>query len=257
MDLRLSEEAFKSSCSQPQKELRFPGIDMATKYYETVYNYVCTDQKSLEFLGVCLKGMFLASILISDFTTLFWVSDYVITMRLQLYSTRLRSLWFEKSSLKPDDGILNICLRLTMRMPTAEDGSCETETKPCPQDWLAFACSCYYVSTQYKSWDESQRYCLQNDADLVVIGSIEEQKFLSGFIVYRAWVGVTDREEEGKWTWVDGTPVNTERELWFPGQPDDAFGGEDCGELLAQTQFIGLNDINCSHRIHWICEKLP
>uniref|UniRef100_A0A674MNK5 C-type lectin domain-containing protein n=1 Tax=Takifugu rubripes TaxID=31033 RepID=A0A674MNK5_TAKRU len=154
-------------------------------------------------------------------------------------------------------GILNICLRLTMRMPTAEDGSCETETKPCPQDWLAFACSCYYVSTQYKSWDESQRYCLQNDADLVVIGSIEEQKFLSGFIVYRAWVGVTDREEEGKWTWVDGTPVNTERELWFPGQPDDAFGGEDCGELLAQTQFIGLNDINCSHRIHWICEKLP
>lgn len=65
MGLRLSEGAFKSSCSQPLKELRFPGIDMAPKYYETVYNCVCTDQKSLKFIGVCL---FLASILISDFT---------------------------------------------------------------------------------------------------------------------------------------------------------------------------------------------
>uniref|UniRef100_A0A674N744 C-type lectin domain-containing protein n=1 Tax=Takifugu rubripes TaxID=31033 RepID=A0A674N744_TAKRU len=154
-------------------------------------------------------------------------------------------------------GILNICLRLTMRMPTAEDGSCETETKPCPQDWLAFASSCYYISSQRKSWDESRRYCLQNDADLVVIGSIEEQKVLSGFIK-AAWVGMTDREEEGKWTWVDGTPVNTERrELWARGQPDGAFGGEDCGELRAMCQFNGLNDYNCSSRIQWICEKLP
>ncbi|XP_056891300.1 CD209 antigen-like protein C isoform X13 [Takifugu flavidus] len=155
-----------------------------------------------------------------------------------------------------ETGILNICLRLTMRMPTAEDGSCETETKPCPQDWLAFASSCYYVSTQRRSWNESRQYCLQNDADLVVISSIEEQKVLSGFIK-AAWVGMTDREEEGKWTWVDGTPVNTERrELWARGQPDGAFGGEDCGELRAMCQFNGLNDYNCSSRIQWICEKL-
>ncbi|TWW59704.1 hypothetical protein D4764_06G0012340 [Takifugu flavidus] len=80
-------------------------------------------------------------------------------------------------------GILNICLRLTMRMPTAEDGSCEMETKPCPQDWLASASSCYYVSTQRRSWDESRRYCLQNDADLVVIGSIEEQVLFNTFSV--------------------------------------------------------------------------
>lgn len=66
MGLHLSEGAFKSSCSQPQKELRFPGIDTAAKYYETVYNYVCSVQKSLEFFGVCLKGMFLASILTSQ-----------------------------------------------------------------------------------------------------------------------------------------------------------------------------------------------
>lgn len=36
------------------------------------------------------------------------------------------------------------------------------------------------------------------------------QKFLSGFAA-AAWVGMTDREEEGKWIWVDGTPVNVER----------------------------------------------
>lgn len=103
-----------------------------------------------------------------------------------------------------------------------------------------FASSCYYISAQRRSWDNSRQYCLQNGADLVIINSTQEQvlfirnnllrrifltesrfnfssllfffwqKFLSGFTT-AAWVGMTDREEEGKWLWVDGTPVNIEQ----------------------------------------------
>lgn len=42
---------------------------------------------------------------------------------------------------------------------------------------------------------------------------------------------------------------------WARGQPDGAFGGEDCGDLRTMSKFIGLNDFNCSARTQWICEK--
>lgn len=42
---------------------------------------------------------------------------------------------------------------------------------------------------------------------------------------------------------------------WALGQPDRAFGGEDCGDLRTMSKFIGLNDYNCNTRQQWICEK--
>ncbi|XP_071360903.1 CD209 antigen-like protein E [Trachinotus anak] len=146
---------------------------------------------------------------------------------------------------------LNICLRLALSEP-ADKG--KTGEHSCPQSWLMFGSSCYYISSQRRSWDDSRWDCVQRDADLVIIGSRQEQNFLTGFTM-AAWVGMTDREVEGTWIWVDATPVNKDSLLWARGQPDGAFGGEDCGELRTMINFIGLNDFNCSARIQWICEK--
>ncbi|XP_041790155.1 CD209 antigen-like protein E isoform X2 [Chelmon rostratus] len=148
-------------------------------------------------------------------------------------------------------GILNISLRLALNEPT--DGG-ETEEESCPQGWMMFGSSCYYISSQRRSWDDSRQDCVQRDADLVIIDSREEQAFLTGFTM-ATWVGMTDREEEGTWVWVDGTPVNKDGLQWALGQPDSAFGGEDCGDLRTMIDFIGLNDFNCSARNQWICEK--
>lgn len=124
----------------------------------------------------------------------------------------------------------------------------EWEAESCPQDWLMFGSSCYYISSQRRSWDDSRKDCVQRDADLVIINNRQEQvplhcrtlllfickkdkftynksvclilyfhsydlwqAFLTGFTV-AAWVGMTDREKEGTWIWVDGTPVN--RDWW-------------------------------------------
>ncbi|XP_029366771.1 CD209 antigen-like protein E [Echeneis naucrates] len=119
-----------------------------------------------------------------------------------------------------------------------------------------FSSSCYYISSQRRSWHDSRQDCLQRGADLVIINNRQEQNFLIGFSMV-AWIGMTDREMEGTWIWVDGTPVNRDGSLlWAPGQPDGAFGGEDCGDLRSMIEFIGLNDFNCSARNQWICERI-
>ncbi|XP_020493422.2 CD209 antigen-like protein E isoform X1 [Labrus bergylta] len=150
-------------------------------------------------------------------------------------------------------GSLNIALRLALSKPSVK---VETQGRSCPRGWLMFASSCYYISSQRsrKNWDESREDCLQRNADLVVINSRQEQAFLTGF-TEAAWVGMTDREQEGTWLWVDGTEVDKDRLQWASGQPDGAFGGEDCGDLHTMITFIGLNDFSCSARSQWICEK--
>ncbi|XP_028315752.1 C-type lectin domain family 4 member M-like isoform X2 [Gouania willdenowi] len=105
-----------------------------------------------------------------------------------------------------------------------------------------------------KNWDDSRRHCRQEEADLVIINSRAEQAFLSG-LTASAWVGMTDRDQEGTWLWVDGTAVSYDGLLWAPGQPDDSLGGEDCGELRKMTGFNGLNDYGCNTMNVWICEK--
>ncbi|XP_040000794.1 CD209 antigen-like protein E [Xiphias gladius] len=147
--------------------------------------------------------------------------------------------------------ILNISLRLALSEPTDKG---ETEEDSCPQSWLMFGSSCYYISSQRRSWDDSRQDCVQRYADLAIISSKQEQAFLTG-LTMAAWVGMTDRAVEGTWIWVDGTPVNKDGLQWANGQPDGAFGGEDCGELRTMINFIGLNDYNCSTRNQWICEK--
>uniref|UniRef100_A0A3Q4BNI2 C-type lectin domain-containing protein n=1 Tax=Mola mola TaxID=94237 RepID=A0A3Q4BNI2_MOLML len=61
----------------------------------------------------------------------------------------------------------------------------------CPQDWLMFGSSCYYISSQRRSWDDSRKDCVQRDADLVIINNRQEQ-----FTYNKTWVGMTDREKE-------------------------------------------------------------
>lgn len=43
------------------------------------------------------------------------------------------------------------------------------------QGWFYFSDSVYYISSTKKTWQDSRNDCLQRAADLVIIGSTEEQ----------------------------------------------------------------------------------
>ncbi|XP_055767882.1 CD209 antigen-like protein C, partial [Salvelinus fontinalis] len=127
--------------------------------------------------------------------------------------------------------------------------------KVCPQGWKKLGSSCYYVSTELKSWEESRQDCRDRGADLVVIKSQEQQTFvnwLCGVKKY-VWIGLTDSVTEGTWKWVDVTRLTTK--YWNSGEPN---GGraENCAYFYSWSSDTGeWWDYDCSYKYRWICEK--
>ncbi|XP_053335428.1 CD209 antigen-like protein E [Clarias gariepinus] len=111
------------------------------------------------------------------------------------------------------------------------------------------------MSNEYKNWTESRQDCIKRGADLVIINSREEQEFIikqvNGKI--QAWIGLSDRETEGEWKWVDGTPLTTE--FWASGEPNNGGGDENCVEFYSGDTGNFWNDLKCFTKLKWICEK--
>jgi hypothetical protein len=51
----------------------------------------------------------------------------------------------------------------------------QTERTCCSDGWKKFECSCYFISTEKKTWEKSREDCLERGTDLVIINSKEEQ----------------------------------------------------------------------------------
>ncbi|XP_027138317.1 C-type lectin domain family 4 member M-like isoform X2 [Larimichthys crocea] len=125
----------------------------------------------------------------------------------------------------------------------------------CKDGCTSFNNSFYYISSQYKSWDDSRQDCKDRGADLVIINSKEEQAFITS-LQKHVWIGLTDREEQDTWRWVDGSVLNSTG-FWSQDQPSKTFEGkpEDCVAISSSTQVGSWNDENCSTPHFWICEK--
>ncbi|XP_026232656.1 C-type lectin domain family 10 member A-like [Anabas testudineus] len=133
------------------------------------------------------------------------------------------------------------------------------QNKTCPDGWTKSCWSCYFLSTESGSWTTGRANCRTRGADLVVIDSAEEQTLLSKLINEDTWIGLNDREKEGTWKWVDGTPLTVT--YWAPTQPDNGdgyikVGEENCAHIYG-GQSSNWNDISCEASRPWICEKTP
>ncbi|KAM8773189.1 uncharacterized protein AB9X84_014534 [Acanthopagrus schlegelii] len=126
------------------------------------------------------------------------------------------------------------------------------------QGWVYFSDSLYYISSTKKTWWDSRYDCLWRAADLVIIGSRAEQFLFKNKDFIRQhqkemWIGLTDRQWEGVWTWVDGTRLTTS--FWDSGEPNNHGGNEDCVEILSLNSVYNWNDETCGNTNYWMCEK--
>ncbi|XP_078146640.1 uncharacterized protein LOC139919268 [Centroberyx gerrardi] len=91
--------------------------------------------------------------------------------------------------------------------------------RSCSEGWTKFGCSCYYKSTEKKTWANSRVKCQEEGADLVVINSKEEQEFVIKLNKNEdSWIGLcTVQKEKWKWKWVDGSLLTLSN--WAAGEP--------------------------------------
>ncbi|KAL3966380.1 C-type lectin domain family 4 member M [Sarotherodon galilaeus] len=124
------------------------------------------------------------------------------------------------------------------------------EGKWCPEGWRRFGCSCYFKSTQWKTWSESRRDCQDKGADLVMINSKEEQEFIRN-MRGESWIGLYAKQTSGgyKWEWVDGAPLT--QTFWAAGWSDaySGYRGVCCDSDGRWTRYSSINSKT------FICEK--
>ncbi|XP_049900124.1 CD209 antigen-like protein C isoform X2 [Epinephelus moara] len=121
------------------------------------------------------------------------------------------------------------------------------------QGWVYFSGSFYYISSIKETWQDSRDDCVRRGADLMIINSEEEQEFTRKYRQIM-WIGLTDRETEGVWKWVDGTSLTTS--FWHSGEPNSYEGtNEDYVAVNYHDYKNSWNDLECIIKNFWICEK--
>ncbi|XP_054897433.1 uncharacterized protein LOC129367161 [Poeciliopsis prolifica] len=161
---------------------------------------------------------------------------------------------------------LNVSLRLALYkpQPAPDEVICVNKTEDVcklkqetrqylQKGWLYFRDSFYFISSVQKTWAESRTDCQQEDADLVIINSREEQIFITQLARDRlTWIGLQEVAGTEQWIWVNEVPLTDS--YWGPGEPNK-LAKEVCVEMRFFENENSWNDMPCSTENFWICEK--
>ncbi|XP_065419944.1 killer cell lectin-like receptor subfamily F member 1 [Chrysemys picta bellii] len=169
-------------------------------------------------------------------------------------------------------------LKAMVLSPLDEEGS---GCKLCPRDWLLHGDKCYWLSKERKDWTGSRDDCSGKSAHMLVIQNQEEMSYqsqeqafngstkgaLACYSVFTptpllctsqdfiqnvtqgasyVWIGLNMTSPGGKWTWVDGSPLDHAR---FP--VSSSADGKSCGRIKGSR----IYSESCRAEQKWICQK--
>ena len=113
--------------------------------------------------------------------------------------------------------------------------------------------NCYNFVDSIGSWALGEAEC--NDQSwqgvqghLASIHSKEENDFVARLANFqRVWIGGTDIQSEGSWTWSDGSVMSYLN--WSPNNPNNQGGTEHCMDITT-----AWNDNNCNRALKFVCK---
>ncbi|XP_069694778.1 hemolymph lipopolysaccharide-binding protein-like [Periplaneta americana] len=136
---------------------------------------------------------------------------------------------------------------------------CATSPPSIPPEYELFPGVGYYKFHETpKTWDEARKICEEEGAYLAIVNSKKEsqifQNLLSSATTYRDFLllGFHDRFVEGEFVTIFGKPLGSTGFIrWHENEPNND-GDEDCGSMYPDG---GLNDLPCSQKQPFICER--
>jgi hypothetical protein len=110
--------------------------------------------------------------------------------------------------------------------------------------------------------------CAKYDTHLATVTTLKERAFVGALVSDTAWIGGTDTQSEGTWSWVKEVdpwtiyPCDSNQpgcdnniNLWEMGEPNDFSGNEDCLALYKDTH--KFFDLSCDEEHLFLCERSP
>ncbi|XP_048385281.1 collectin-10 isoform X2 [Stegostoma tigrinum] len=114
----------------------------------------------------------------------------------------------------------------------------------------------YLIVKEGKNYNAALVHCQDRGGTLAMPKDEETNTLIAAYVnktgLSRVFIGVNDLEKERQFMYTDATPLQ-DYSHWRPGEPNNAFGGEDCVEIVSDG---GWNDVECHLTMYFICEFL-
>ncbi len=115
-------------------------------------------------------------------------------------------------------------------------------------DYLAYNKHGYWFCRPSRDWADAQARCEAVGMHLATIEDAAENNFILSMIEGDTYIGLSDTDTEGTFTWIDGSALTYTN--WDTDQPNDT-GGQDCVEMNLTGAW---NDETCTIGQFFICE---
>ena len=126
----------------------------------------------------------------------------------------------------------------------------------CEKGWAFYGGSCYYREARrkaMKSWENAQKFCESNQANLVTVNDANEQKFLTSLVDGKgSWNGLNNKDDKNVLEWVSGE--DSRYTYWAPNEPRKS-KKKRCVHMHQAGQELKWKMERCSKKKRFICEK--
>ena len=127
--------------------------------------------------------------------------------------------------------------------------------KACQKDWEGNGDRCFLWSDKKSNWNDAEEFCKKNGGHLASVTSEAVDEYIAGEKEKRGlqnlWIGGSDKEKQGVWTWTDGSPWNFTN--WYTGQPNSR-GVQDCLRYINDMK--EWDDAICNRMSPFLCTQI-
>ncbi|XP_048343823.1 killer cell lectin-like receptor subfamily B member 1B allele C isoform X2 [Sphaerodactylus townsendi] len=122
-----------------------------------------------------------------------------------------------------------------------------TTCKLCPENWFLYEDKCYWISKEKGNWRKGKEDCTAKSSQLLVMQKQKDVAFIQQINgeMQLLWIGLQATYPEGKWTWVDGSPIDDKQSQELGPVEANSCGMLNGNEIISKA---------CSSVTTWVCE---